>query len=163
MLERNQAAIQRQLAAQQALEAAAQQQQQAAEGGQPDGVGQQAAGTVSDSSSSGNDGSSSSSSSDIHSGVNNTVLPTPATSPQQQQQQQRSSRDEPRPFVAAQRYIANPLLIQGRKFGLRLWCVVMGGPPVRAYLHQLGLVLFSQEEYTLEGVRSPDGMVAPVR
>lgn len=47
----------------------------------------------------------------------------------------------------AQQYITNPLLIQGRKFHLRLWMVVTSHCPLRAYLYNQGLVLFSSEVY----------------
>eukprot|EP00775_Hariotina_reticulata_P004655 gene4655-4908_t len=47
----------------------------------------------------------------------------------------------------AQQYITNPLLIQGRKFHLRLWLLVTSHSPLRAYLHCQGLVLFSSEAY----------------
>ncbi len=48
-----------------------------------------------------------------------------------------------RPFVVAQRYLHDPLLINGRKFGLRLWAVVTSAKPLRVWLHCNGLVLFS--------------------
>jgi hypothetical protein len=47
----------------------------------------------------------------------------------------------------AQQYVTNPLLIQGRKFHLRLWLLVTSHQPLRAYLHGQGLVLFSSEPY----------------
>jgi hypothetical protein len=47
----------------------------------------------------------------------------------------------------AQQYITNPLLIQNRKFHLRLWLLVTSHSPLRAYLHSGGLVLFSSEAY----------------
>lgn len=47
----------------------------------------------------------------------------------------------------AQQYITNPLLINGRKFHLRLWLLVTSHCPLRAYLHSNGLVLFSSEPY----------------
>ncbi len=48
----------------------------------------------------------------------------------------------------AQEYVPNPLLLAGgRKFGIRLWAVVAGPDPYRAYLHRNGLVLFSTETY----------------
>lgn len=47
----------------------------------------------------------------------------------------------------AQQYITNPLLLQGRKFHLRLWLLVTSHQPLRAYLHNQGLVLFSSEPY----------------
>lgn len=50
-----------------------------------------------------------------------------------------------KPFVLAQRYIADPLLINGCKFGVRLWLLVTGVDPLTAYLHNQGLVLFSTD------------------
>jgi len=50
-----------------------------------------------------------------------------------------------KPWVLAQRYVADPLLIDGRKFGVRLWVVATGAAPLRAYLSDRGLVLFSTE------------------
>lgn len=47
----------------------------------------------------------------------------------------------------AQLYITFPLLIQRRKFHLRLWLLVTSHSPLRAYLHNQGLVLFSSEAY----------------
>lgn len=45
--------------------------------------------------------------------------------------------------MQAQQYVANPLLIQGRKFGIRVWVLVTGHNPLRVYMHTNGLVLFS--------------------
>lgn len=63
----------------------------------------------------------------------------------------------------AQQYITNPLLIQGRKFHLRLWMVVTSHSPLRAYLYNQGLVLFSSEAYDqakpVEGVKPAAGHV----
>jgi hypothetical protein len=50
-----------------------------------------------------------------------------------------------KPFVLAQRYVSNPLLINGCKFGIRLWLLVTGVDPFTCYLHKQGLVLFSTE------------------
>lgn len=47
----------------------------------------------------------------------------------------------------AQLYCQNPMLLEGRKFHLRLWVVVTGHAPLRAYLHRRGLVLFSSHPY----------------
>jgi len=64
---------------------------------------------------------------------------------------------EVRPFVLAQQYVDDPLLINGRKFGLRLWAVVAGSDPLRVYLHQGGLVLFSGQEYEGAGIADEEG------
>lgn len=50
-----------------------------------------------------------------------------------------------KPFVLAQRYVSNPLLINNCKFGIRLWLLVTGVDPFTAYLHTQGLVLFSTD------------------
>lgn len=52
-----------------------------------------------------------------------------------------------KPFVLAQRYVSNPLLINNCKFGLRLWLLVTGVDPFTAYLHNQGLVLFSTDRW----------------
>ncbi len=36
-----------------------------------------------------------------------------------------------KPYVMAQRYVADPLLVQGRKFGIRVWVLVLGPNPLR--------------------------------
>jgi hypothetical protein len=61
-----------------------------------------------------------------------------------------------RSFLLAQRYVSDPLLLPsslpggvgGRKFGLRLWMVVTGVDPIRAYAFKRGLVLFSDAPYS---------------
>jgi hypothetical protein len=50
-----------------------------------------------------------------------------------------------KPFVLAQRYVADPLLIDGCKFGIRLWLLITGVEPFTAYIHNQGLVLFSTD------------------
>ena len=52
----------------------------------------------------------------------------------------------------AQRYIIDPLLINGRKFHLRLYLLITNMQPLRALLHTEGLVLFATNNYT----HSPD-------
>ena len=48
----------------------------------------------------------------------------------------------------AQKYIANPLLVLGRKFHLRLYLIVTNLHPLRVLLHKEGLVLFASMNYT---------------
>lgn len=49
--------------------------------------------------------------------------------------------------VVCQRYIGNPLLVHGRKFDLRMYCVVTAFDPLRIYLFDEGLVRFAAERY----------------
>ncbi|GAX74824.1 hypothetical protein CEUSTIGMA_g2271.t1 [Chlamydomonas eustigma] len=65
-----------------------------------------------------------------------------------------------KPYVQAQQYVANPLLIQDRKFGIRVWVLVTGLNPYRVYLHCNGLVLFSTHQYSSETWRTEEGEVA---
>jgi hypothetical protein len=46
-------------------------------------------------------------------------------------------------WYLAQQYVPNPMLLDGRKFGIRLWVLVTGIRPLRLYVHRNGLVLLS--------------------
>ena len=50
----------------------------------------------------------------------------------------------------AQHYITNPLLINGRKFHLRLYLLITNMQPLRALFHKEGLVLFASNNYTYD-------------
>jgi len=54
-------------------------------------------------------------------------------------------------WYLAQQYINQPLLINGRKFGIRLWVLVPGAVPLRVYVHRNGLALFSATQYEPAG------------
>lgn len=47
----------------------------------------------------------------------------------------------------AQRYITKPFLLDGFKFDLRLYVLVVGCDPLRIFLHRRGLVRLASEEY----------------
>jgi tubulin polyglutamylase TTLL4 len=49
--------------------------------------------------------------------------------------------------AVCQRYIGNPFLVGGRKFDLRMYCVVTGFDPLRIFLFDEGLVRFAAEKY----------------
>jgi hypothetical protein len=58
----------------------------------------------------------------------------------------------PAPSVArrvVQRYIPNPLLIDGLKFDLRFYVAVMSLTPLRIYVHENGLVRLATEQYNV--------------
>eukprot|EP01125_Pyxidicula_operculata_P002198 TRINITY_DN12111_c0_g1_i1.p1 TRINITY_DN12111_c0_g1~~TRINITY_DN12111_c0_g1_i1.p1 ORF type:complete len:532 (+),score=144.49 TRINITY_DN12111_c0_g1_i1:1581-3176(+) len=74
-----------------------------------------------------------------------------------------------------QRYIHNPLLIDKRKFTIRLYVVVTSFTPLRVYLHKDGIVKFTVTEFTndfsradiqkhiinqedYKGIKDPEGM-----
>lgn len=62
-------------------------------------------------------------------------------------------KGSPKPYVVAQRYVDNPLLINGRKFGIRLWAVVTGeGEASRADGRPAGLApeLKNDSNHSLE-------------
>lgn len=65
-----------------------------------------------------------------------------------------------RPYVVAQQYIEDPLLINGLKFGIRVWTVITSVDPLRVYLHSGGLVLFSGDSYDGDTIVGEDGAVA---
>lgn len=53
-------------------------------------------------------------------------------------------------LMVVSRYIENPLLIQGLKFDLRVYVLVTGFEPLRAYVYREGLVRFAVSPYSTE-------------
>ncbi|EAN76932.1 tubulin tyrosine ligase protein, putative [Trypanosoma equiperdum] len=49
--------------------------------------------------------------------------------------------------AVCQRYVGNPMMIFGRKFDLRLYCVVTSFDPLRIYIFDEGLVRFAAQKY----------------
>ncbi|KAF5829704.1 tubulin-tyrosine ligase family-domain-containing protein [Dunaliella salina] len=74
-----------------------------------------------------------------------------------QRHMEAKDKKQVRQFLAVQRYVENPLLINGCKFGLRVWVAVTSVDPLRVYLHSNGLVLFSSKEYDEEVTEDQQG------
>jgi len=51
------------------------------------------------------------------------------------------------PYIV-QRYIINPLLIGGKKFDMRIYCLVTSYTPLTAYLYRTGFARFTHHRYT---------------
>ena len=47
-----------------------------------------------------------------------------------------------------ERYIENPLLLDGYKFDLRIYVAVTSFTPLRIFVHEEGLVRLSSEKYS---------------
>lgn len=49
-----------------------------------------------------------------------------------------------------QRYLANPLLVGGKKFDMRIYALVVSYRPLRVYLYRSGFCRFTNFRYSLE-------------
>mmetsp|Transcript_9731 Transcript_9731/g.36194 ORF Transcript_9731/g.36194 Transcript_9731/m.36194 type:complete len:626 (-) Transcript_9731:2578-4455(-) len=56
-------------------------------------------------------------------------------------------------------YVANPLLVNGFKFDLRLYVAVTSYNPLRIYLYEDGLVRFSAEKYSLDPLNRSNSFI----
>lgn len=52
-----------------------------------------------------------------------------------------------------QRYVDNPILVQNKKFDIRLYILIKGVDPIEAYLFEDGLARFCTQNY-----KKPDSM-----
>ena len=52
------------------------------------------------------------------------------------------------------RYLADPLLINGHKFDLRIYVLVTSYEPLRIYIYKEGLVRFASEEYNMKDFKN---------
>ena len=66
---------------------------------------------------------------------------------------------EPEASYVVQRYIHSPLLINGRKFKLRLYVVVTSIAPLRVFLNSDGLIIFNNEQYDSDDISNLDAHV----
>lgn len=61
--------------------------------------------------------------------------------------------------VIVSRYIADPLLINGFKFDLRIYIAITSVDPLRIYFYEEGLARFATEKFTLSSGEVPNRFV----
>eukprot|EP00798_Chlamydomonas_sp_ICE-L_P003154 gene3153-13167_t len=71
-----------------------------------------------------------------------------------------SGRPHRMELKVAQQYLRRPLLLQGRKFHLRLWIAVTDYAPLTAFIHRRGLALCSSEKYEASSALALDGLIS---
>lgn len=54
----------------------------------------------------------------------------------------------------AQKYIANPLLIGGKKFDFRLYALCTSLSPLTLYLYRTGFARFSHQRFTMDDIEN---------
>lgn len=65
-----------------------------------------------------------------------------------------SSKETRTKSALVQRYVDKPYLIKGKKFDLRIYCLVTGVDPLRVYIHEEGLTRFSTADYSLKNTKN---------
>ena len=55
--------------------------------------------------------------------------------------------------LLVQRYLADPYLINKKKFDLRMYVLVTGADPLRVYVHEEGLTRLSTKDYSLKNIK----------
>jgi tubulin polyglutamylase TTLL1 len=68
---------------------------------------------------------------------------------------EKQADEDTNPFIVS-RYIDRPLLIGGKKFDLRLYCLVTSFRPLVAYLHQQGFARFCASKYSMATLDDDD-------
>ena len=68
---------------------------------------------------------------------------------------EKNAEEDNNPFIVS-KYVDKPLLIGGRKFDLRLYCLVLSYRPLVAYLHAQGFARFCVLKYSMTAIDDED-------